>query len=821
MADLAKIYQAYNSGQMTPEEAQQYESDVADGYIELPQGASLKPQGVVNAFQGMPATPQQTQQTSQQQAQAAQPAMQQNQQPFEADNGILEAYQNDYMTRDEKMQFEQDVKNGVVQVPQGFTMQSTKPADKWDVLKDMITGSERQTKEIQGMQNFTSMPEMNVMPWEKESAWTSFKTAAGTMATNPEETVKIIKANNPNVQVRQDDKGNYIMKSAIDGQEYAIAPGMTVGDIPRVLGVLLAFTPQGRATTMTGAAVGGAATQAAIEGTQAATGGEFNPEQAVMAGVGGAVGQKIAQGLGVAGGAVKKGYQRFMQKAATQPEQQAVVETAQQAAKGGLTSQGDVVAKKELAQAVRPDAETIAAAKRLGVLEHLQPDHVSTNQSYIELVQAAKSIPGSDVHAAEIEGLSQVAQRADKIITEIGGSKDLSLLNANVKSQLEKIQYKLETGSGKLYDKVAAAVPPKTPAPANNLINYLKQEAENMGGVEKLDPMERKLMSDLEGEPTYAFLDKTRKSLTAARVKKEGVFKDMETGTIKKLEKELLKDQQAAVESTGDSRALSMFNAARKSVAVRKGIEDDMTALFGKELDKSMIPSLTTATKGLAKGDADRLVKMINSIPKSMRQEVVASGLTTAFGKNARDGLINFNSYAKWFRDVNGNSRAMQALAQNLPRGAVAQLKDLAKVSEGISRSTKEFISTGRINYMKEQLNNADSFMAKMYDFTKRVGAGAVMESMAGPAGMPGVGMTAAITSAVMKNKTPMMRAVDAVIADPAFVNMAVNSSATNAKKLVMTPAWQRFIKYATPAAGSALDADWVLEQFKPQEKKQ
>jgi hypothetical protein len=137
-------------------------------------------------------------------------------------------------------------------------------------LAESVTGTARATPETQALPEWTSMPELNQM------SVASFKTALGSLLTNPKETVQILQANFPGVQVRQDAKGNYLLRSSVDQKEYAIPPGFSMGDIPRAIGGLAAFTPAGRAATIPGAIVAGGATQAAIEATQAATGGKFD-----------------------------------------------------------------------------------------------------------------------------------------------------------------------------------------------------------------------------------------------------------------------------------------------------------------------------------------------------------------------------------------------------------------------------------------------------------------------------------------------------------------------------------------------------------------
>lgn len=154
-----------------------------------------------------------------------------------------------------------------------------------DVTEDMgivegaiesLTGSERSTPEIEAAADWTTMPELN------ELSIAGARTGIGTMFTSPEESVAIIKANYPGVEVRQDEKGNYILRSQ-DGKDYGIKPGFRWSDVPRAIGGIAAFTPAGRAATFTSAALKSGATQAGIEATEFAAGGEFNAQPILMA----------------------------------------------------------------------------------------------------------------------------------------------------------------------------------------------------------------------------------------------------------------------------------------------------------------------------------------------------------------------------------------------------------------------------------------------------------------------------------------------------------------------------------------------------------
>jgi hypothetical protein len=193
--------------------------------------------------------------------------------------------------------------------PEQWAASQPKPMGFFEGLAEQVTGRARATPETQALPEWVTMPELNQM------SVAGFKTALGTLLSGPKETVQVLQANFPGVQVRQDAKGNYLLKSSVDQKEYAITPGFTVGDIPRALGGIAAFTPAGRAATIPGAIVAGGATQAAIEASQAATGGKFDTGEVVMAAATGPAGQILQRVAPPVVQAVKKGVQRVTGRA--------------------------------------------------------------------------------------------------------------------------------------------------------------------------------------------------------------------------------------------------------------------------------------------------------------------------------------------------------------------------------------------------------------------------------------------------------------------------------------------------------------------------
>lgn len=736
-------------------------------------------------------------------------------------------------------------------------------------LKESITGEHRKTATTEALPDWAGMPELN------DFSWNGFKTGLGTLLSSPQETVQIIQANYPGVQVRQDEKGNFVLKSSMDGKEYAIKPGFQVSDIPRAVAAIAAFTPAGRAATLPGMVAGAAGTQAIIEGSQAATGGSFDPKEVAIAGLTAGIVPPVLNATRRVATAVANPVKAAVQKimpgatpaaadagamraaegvapaaaparavapesptpaAVAQPAAPAVAApveqmtaqdlaaTAKTAAEGGL---GSKKATQVLAEQAAPNAKTVQAAERLGIQDYLQADHVTTNQAYRELAQAVKSIPGSEARAAEMQGLSQVAKRADDLITEIGGSHDLAQVSQGIKQDLQATQQQLEQQANKLYGQLRDMIPAKAEAPAPTILKFIEQRAEDLGGKQNLSSVERmiqaklspKPITDAEGaiigykQPSYALLDDVRRDLTAARIKAQGPFKDADSGLIKRLEGQLKVDQRAVVEQHG---ATSVFDAAQKAVAVRKGLEDDLVSLFGKNIDGSIVGNLSGAVKSLPSGDTSKFINLIKLIPENMRQETVASGLATAFGKNARNGSINFTSYAKWYEGLLKNKQAYAALMSNLPPAARKQLSDLYRVSKGISQASKERITTGRIQAVTDELKGADSLLANIYGLAKRSVAGAAVEAVTTPLGMPGAGISASIASALTKGKPSALKAADALISSPEFSEAVKQAAKGETKQAALKLAYSKQFTKFVRAVGNPKEMSnrerWILQ---------
>jgi len=446
---------------------------------------------------------------------------------------------------------------------------------------------------------------------------------------------------------------------------------------------------------------------------------------------------------------------------------------------------------ERLATEVQADPETIAAAERLGITQYLQPDHVSTSQVVREIGQAVKSIPGSAARSAEMEGLQQVGARASKLIEDLGGTRDLSTLSEGVRTELKSQAAALKSTSDKLYEEIAQALPANTRVRADKTLAFIQDRAKEMNGVENLTPIEKELLAKLTPQqiasksgksvkqipPTYALVDELRKDVGEI-AGGPGVVPDRSTRIAKQLRELMTEDQEVAAQAAG---VADKWAQAKDAVKLRKGLEDDMASLFGKEFDQSLVTKLTTSTTGLSKGDADRFAGIVKAIPASMRQNVVVSALGSAFGNATKNGELNFNTFSKFYENLGKNKQAEAAVFSNLPPGAKSAFDDLAKVSKSIAQATRENIPTGRVQSAQKQLENADSFAGTLYSIASKAAVGLPIEAATSAMGFRGAGigagLAAGLGSALQKNRTTAAKAADAVLLSPEFQRLVVDSA--------------------------------------------
>ena len=158
-------------------------------------------------------------------------------------------------------------------------------------LSDAFTGQARATAQTEAL---PELQESGLLAGESLIKGAAISPVLAT-TTDPNEIASIITSNFPNVGVtyNKDAKGN-VFPILVNNETGAAAavnkPGVSGMDVVNFLGLAAAFTPAGRAATITGAAGKEALTESALQAAQAGAGGEFDvTDVALSAGLGGAI----------------------------------------------------------------------------------------------------------------------------------------------------------------------------------------------------------------------------------------------------------------------------------------------------------------------------------------------------------------------------------------------------------------------------------------------------------------------------------------------------------------------------------------------------
>lgn len=773
-AAMATVLKAYQSGQMSPEDAKTFEQSVNDGHVMLPRGVSLKSAGAASA----PAMP----------------------------DALAKAYMSGSMEPADKAQLDDLIKQGVVAAPKGA---SQIPGQTEGAPSNV---SQKEAPPTLGQQVVgAGEAALNLGTGLVSGAAAPVVGLANALTTPDASQGSLQGASNAAEQFAQNN--TYAPRTAA-GQTQAAAIGNVMANAVPLMGMHGEMASAGQAanalkptTQVMAGAIPSVARDVTATAAQNVATGVANRFRAAPEAAPAAIEASPAAPIAAA--------EVPTPSTATPPLM--TPEALTQTAKGAAAKGVDSTHAATLAGQAAPDSATVAAAKRLGVEDYLQPDHVSTNQAYREWSQAVKSIPTSEARAAEVAGLQKIGERAEKLISDIGGSTDLSQTSANVRTTLDAAHEKYGAQAGKLYDEVNRQVPKTMTAEPANTLGFLKQQATDVGGADRLLPPEKKLLSALSGEDnrpvTYAYLDQQRKQIGQAIGKASGPFADSDVGLLKKLYSTLSDDQSKVVESVSPE-ALNTYKAAQTATKMQKGIQDDMSSLFGKQLDQSLAANLRGSVSALAQGDAAKIAKLMASVPESMRQEVAASGIATAFRTAQTNGPISFTQYAKWYEGLLRNKQAHAAIMANLPPAARKSLSDLYRVSKGISNASRERITTGRIQAFTQGMNSgADTLAGKVFEAAKEHAVAAGAGTVAGTLFGPGIG--AAVGSALAKGpKTKAIVAADALIASPEFAQLAKTGPApppAAVQKLARSSAFRRYAKAVGDKAIMKNPEQWIM----------
>jgi hypothetical protein len=698
------------------------------------------------------------------------------------------------------------------------------------------------------------MPELNQL------SVAGFKTALGTLMSDPKETVQVLQANFPGVQVRQDAKGNYLLRSSVDQQEYAITPGLTFGDIPRIGSALAAFTPAGRATTIPSAIMRSAGTQAIIEASQAATGGEFNKGEVLTAAVTGPTGQILQRTVPPVVQAVKKGIQRVTGKAPapaaaapmgtaitpeappTTPVAAVIPETVPVAAeipvaapaapavapivveiteeeigslvkKASGTGFGSAGARDRLADLAQVNVTAKEAADRLGI--QLPADVFSDNPQVRAAAGLTRSAAGSEAEAAWRNTVTQAVDKADDVIkqfdaTFVEGAVAPGVVSQKIKDSLTKTRSDLNTAAGKVYNAVDEKVPKTSVVELPKLkatLDAVKAEVGDTG----MSAAERNLAKMIdEGNITYGRLQREKGLIGKAINKMESPYGSMGEADLKRLYAALADDQLTNVGNIGGEELRQQLRAANLLYAKERALGNRIVNAFGQDIEGSVANKMRTAITGAAKGDAGEFNRLLKTVPEDLRKETIATALAsvTRSARGAEKGGFGFSEFADIYPKLRANPPVYKTIVDTLGKDSADVLRDLFVVSKRVTEARANVLTTGKANQALLQGMQAESLIGKVMESTLAKGALTGAAAMGGPIA---AAATSVITGAMTQGNKDSLKAAGKLFADEGFQKLAVEAATTGTpstatiRRAAMSEAFQNFADAAK--LPKALDA--------------
>lgn len=682
-----------------------------------------------------------------------------------------------------------------------------------DSIKESITGEKRRVDSTEALPDWVAMPELNEI-----TSKAGIKTAIGTLLSNAPETVKIIQANYPGTEVRQDEKGNYILKSSIDGKEYAIKPGFRASDIPRAAGGVALFPVAAELAAGAGlpevgvlgqAAVGGV-TQAMVETSQAATGGDFNSGDVAMAAalqgafpvIGNAASQikRAITGRNPAEQAISDAEAAAAAAAdgrpvpptpepappdATPPapepptppnpaqgapsaaDSQHVGELFKRAISGGM---GSTKATEELAALSKSNPEAKAAFEKLGI--EVPPDVLAENSVITAAAGLARSQPASDAEGAWRGIVQRASERAGQVMKEMDGSPDLASVSDKIRGRLDATHADLKTAESAAHNAVKAMVPDGFMSDMPNVAAQIQKRITSVG-YDGLSADEKKLLNlatDPEGA-LYGRIIQERQKIGDAMAGKQGLYPTTGSAELKQYYAALAEDQKHALGQLGNQEAIDALTAANRLTVQRKALEKRITTAYGKDGEGSIATTLRTALVTASNGDAKKLQQIIKTVPPELRKEAISSGImANVLAKNNADGIkgmFGFSEFATLYRGLRRNAPVYASIARELGPESEEMLRQLYVASKRITDARAMVISTGRANQPFLQALTADSLLAKIVGPASSRVAGAAASMVAG--GHAGAVVSNAVTSLISSNKKDAIKAVGNLLASPEF----------------------------------------------------
>lgn len=675
-----------------------------------------------------------------------------------------------------------------------------------DAAVNAVTGNDREVESTEALQDWTDMPEMQFGGNEGILQKIKNIPALGMTAfTGADETAKILKNVYPDMQISQDEKGNYLFTSPTDGKQYAFKPGFRASDVPRAAAQTLAYTA-GAPETIAGRALLSAGVQGAIETGEAAAGGDFDADQVALAGLSVPA---IEAPMKAAAPAVRTLASKVLPKKAAQnvgdvvpaaPDIPAAAPAVDVPVKSmdeiinavevpdadfaGLVKKaqsntiGSTAAKEKLADIVAVNQDAADAAKALGL--DLPTDILADSRQLAEAAAAGRGIQTSKDSQAWFATMKATNEKMEEALKKLDAVDDMSLVSKKVKDSLDVQTKTARAEAGKLYKEVDEAVPRSSVADVTETKRLIEETLAEVGEA-NLSSGEKKLL-ELVRDPdtTIAAMNRQREEIGAALAGKDSAYMQggrSELGTLKRMYGAMAQDKYNTILQHGGEDAANKLLAANKLSANAARIEKRIIEGFGKEGEGSVATAIRTALKaGASAGDVKSINKLMRVVPTENKREVLMSGILSL--ATTKSGHFNTKAFSELYQGLRKNSEVYKSISQHLSPAEQNILRDMYVISKRVSAAEQLISKTGKANQPLIKALSDGSLIQKLAESQ----AGQIAAKTAGAASV-GMVSPSAIIQAVAKTPENRLLAVTQFLGSDEFANLASKQAGSNAEK--------------------------------------
>jgi hypothetical protein len=500
-----------------------------------------------------------------------------------------------------------------------------------------------------------------------------------------------------------------------------------------------------------------------------------------------------------------------------------VGKTARKASGKGL---GASQAKTELAQMAEFNPEAKAQADRLGM--ELPADVLSDNPQVRSAAGLTRSVAGSQPEAGWRTTVSNAADQADKIMAEndahfAAGTTSPGSVSAKVNKALISERDAIAKQANDAYGAVNDSVPKETPVQMDRLGATLADVEREVGpgGMSKQESRLISMLGDKDNPPTYGRLIREKNLIGQAIGGQKSPYGDMETGALKRLYGALSEDQLANVGDIAGSEMRSQLHGANLLFAKQKGLESRITGAFGNTMDGSIAGQMRNAITQSAKGDTKAFNSLIKTVPGDLHKETLITALADATRSNrgVDQGGFGFSEFAKTWRGIQANPVVYDKMNRTLGPETVAMLNDLQGISQRLTESRANVLTTGKANQALVNTMAKQTTFENLMDSTVSKTASTAAGAAGG--GPVGAAATSLLHQALSKGGRQPLRDIGNLFNSPEFlklvedVSSGAKPSGATVEAVVLSPRFQNFVSHVKDMPkGVSNRATWLMSRI-------